>query len=172
MDREELDLDKAIDPDQLDVEAVRQAEVFYKWSERMIEARSKVERCKYEMDKIEAQLQLRVRDEPSKFGISVRMTEQVVEACVKTHAKYEAAAEALRQARRKLGRLESAVSAMEQRKRMIEILVTLHGQQYYAGPSVPRDLSSAYREFQERRTQSVNEKQKSKVRRRVRRKDE
>jgi hypothetical protein len=37
--------------------------------------------------------------------------------------------------------LAGVVKAIDARKTMLETLVKLHGQQYFAGPNVPRDLS-------------------------------
>jgi len=44
---------------------------------------------------------------------------------------------------------------MEQRKRMLELLVTLHGQEYFAGPSVPRNLIDAWKEAKKSKAEEL-----------------
>ena len=45
-------------------------------------------------------------------------------------------------ARYEFNTAKGAVRAVDQRKESLENLVRLHGQHYFAGPKIPRDLSS------------------------------
>ena len=166
MDRNEFDNDKTIEPGMLDVEAVRQAETFFKWAERDVAARAEVERQKFEVEVLTSKLALSVREDPSKYGLS-KVTEGAIDARVRTDPSYIKACENLLQARKEAALLDQAVAAMEQKKRMIEILVTLHGQQYFAGPSVPHNLVEAWKEHQGKQAERVNERGRQVARRRV-----
>ncbi len=165
MDVEELERDRTIDPGQLDVEAVRQADVFFKWAERAVAAKAEVDRQKLALDVLDASLQFKVRNKPENYGIA-RVTEVSIGAAVIMSKRRVEAANALLRAKEQAALHDAAREAMEQRKRMLEILVTLHGQEYFAGPSVPRDLVSAWQEHQQRSEGRVNERQMDRARKR------
>lgn len=148
-----------IDPNELDVEAGLQAEKFFQWAERAAEARAEYDRAKLNFEVTEAKLSSKARANPTAYGISKRVTEGSISTAVRLHPKYLAAYEGLVEARKSMELLNKAVMAMEQRKRMIELLVTLHGQQYFAGPSVPRNLGEAWQDAVERRSKGVVGKQ-------------
>lgn len=169
-DAQELERDRQIDPSQLDVACVCQADVFYKWAERFVQAKAAAEDMEFALDVYEAKLQMKVRSNPEEFGVS-NVTEAAVKAAAKCYSKYIDRAEKCRRARLEAELLSKVVVAMEQRKRMLELLVTLHGQEYFAGPSVPRDLVSAWQEATAARSAMVNERQAGVARKRVRRDD-
>lgn len=166
MTKEEMRASIKIDPMQLDVEAAMQAENFLAIAEDCIEAKAKIDRLEYDLDLLEAKTQMRIREEPAKYGIE-KVTEGAISATVKLNDKVIEASEAVMDARKEHMLLQHTLMASEQRKRMLEILVTLHGQQYFAGPSVPRDLVSAFQEYQEKRGPAGVERQKAAARKRV-----
>ena len=170
MDRSQFDIDKTIDPGQLDVEAVQQAGLFFKYAEESVKAKAQVDRMKMALDVMEAKLQAEVRESPEKFGL-VKVTEAAIAAAVKTSTRYTDAYDAFLKAREVSGLVDVAREAMEQKKRMIEVLVTLHGQQYFAGPSVPRNLVDAWQEHQKNVTGEVNDRQIGRARKRARKED-
>ena len=132
MERNEFEKDLQIDPNELDLAAVTQGELFFKWAERAVEARGEMDRAKLTLDVKQAELQTRCREKPSKFGL-VKVTEGAIAAAVLTHVEYEEAYNKYLAARNDSMLIDKAVAAMEMRKRMIEVLVTLHGQKYFAG---------------------------------------
>lgn len=158
----EFVLDRKIDPSQLDVEACQQADLFFKYAESYVKARAAVDLARMRLDVTEAGLAISCRESPEDFGL-IKVSEGGIDNAVKSHHKYIQAAAALIKAREKSLLLEKMVSAMEMRKRMLEVLITLHGQQYFAGPSVPRNLVAAFQDAQERREVSVIEKQRTNV---------
>ena len=165
MDVNEFQRDKTIDPERLDVECIRQPERFFYWAQQAVEASVEVERARLRADVTEARLEIECRQKPEEFGIA-KPTESAIKAAVKIHPKYRKAYKKYLKARENAKLLDAAVTAMEQKKRMLESLITLHGQQYFAGPSVPRDLVAEWKEHQQRIETSVNERQKARTRRR------
>ena len=165
MDPEEFIRDKTIDPSQLDVEAARQAETFFKWAERAIEAKALTDRLRLRLEVLEARLGIQCREKPDEFGLS-RVTEMAIVAAVKTHQDYITAYKKYLAAKADSSMLDRAVDAMDMKKRMIESLITLHGQQYFAGPSVPRNLVEAWKETQVETEKAVNARQKLRPRKR------
>ena len=166
----EFEQDKRIDPGQLDVEAVQQAELYYKWSSKAVEAQSEMDKAELRVDLLEAELDLKCRERPEDFGLA-KITEKGVETAVKRHGAYIDARKELLEAKRAFKMLEKAEKAMEQKKRMIEVLITLHGQQYFAGPSVPRNLVEAWNEAQASRSERVNKRQGAGVHKRKQKDD-
>jgi hypothetical protein len=161
----EFDKDLQIDVHQLDVEAAMQGELFFKWAERSAEATKARDRAKLALDVLEAELDSTIRQSPEEYGLS-KVTEGAIQSAIKQIEEWQKAQKDYIEARSESALTDHAVSAMEQRKRMIEVLVTLHGQEYFAGPSVPRDLVSAFEQAREEREKDVTAKQKTRTHRR------
>ena len=70
--------------------------------------------------------------------------------------KYKKANEEFLNAKYEVDVAQAAVVAMSQRKDALENLVRLHGQQYFAGPKVPHDISELRESRQKKVNQSVN----------------
>lgn len=163
MDREEFKTDLQIDPESLDVAAVTQADVFFKYASAMVDAKVAFDLSKKRLDVTEASIAHRIRKRAVSNG--EKITEAAIVEKMKLQREYKTAQKAFLQARRKSLLCEYMVTAMEQRKRMIEVLVTLHGQQYFAGPSSPRDLVSAWKDYKNDRTEELTKRQRRKARR-------
>lgn len=144
-DIDELKRDREIDPRQLDVEFMRNSDVFVKWAERLVDAKAHEEFCEFQLEKVESSLMLRAADNPQDFGIT-KPTVDAVKAGVRIHKEYEEAARNYRKARKTVGLLDVAVKSMSIRKSTLEDLARLHAMQYFAGPEVPRDLNKAWKE--------------------------
>ena len=149
MDLNRFQQDKEINPSQLDLECTLQADRFFHWAKAAVAASHEVDRARLYLDAISAQLEVACRQNPGNFGL-VKATDAAVDAGIKNHLKYQEAVEQLNEARKDSKLLDAAVSTLEQKKRMLEMLVVLHGQQYFAGPSVPRDLVSTWKKHQDR----------------------
>ena len=163
MDMVRFHADQKLDPTQLDLAAALQGELFFYWAEQAVAARRMVDHTKLALELEENRLSLECRQDPESFGLT-KATEAAITAAIKVNKEYQIASTALMDARHESNLLDAAVSAMEQRKRMIEVLITLHGQQYFAGPSVPRDLGAAWSKHQEDREASLASMQQDRVR--------
>lgn len=159
MELNDFEKDLMIDPNQLDLMAAIQGELFFKWAEKAVKARKKADEAKFNLDVTQADLSSQARIDPGSFGI-VKVTEAAITEAVKIHPKYKEANQEYLEAKADSALLDKGVEAMEQKKRMIEVLITLHGQQYFAGPSVPRNLVEAWKEEKEKRSDRVNKKTK------------
>ena len=159
MERDEFEQDLHIDPDQLDVEAAMQGEIFFKWAERAVKARKVVDRAKLKMEVIASELASRIRKKPEKYKLE-KVTETSVKATVETQEKYKDAQEEHLDAREDQLLLDKAVLAIEQKDRSLKQLIQLHGQEYFAGPSSPRSLTDAYMEETKKRKDRLIKKTK------------
>lgn len=163
MNKEEFEQDIEVDPLQLDVQAALQGENFFKWAERSAKARKKVNDLELDLKIIKSELSDKLRRNPSKYGMD-KATEVGIQNAIRLIPRYREANEALIAAKLESELLDVAVKAMEQKKRMIEVLITLHGQSYFAGPSVPRNLMEAWKEEKDKRGKKLVSR--TKVRRR------
>lgn len=163
MSRSDFEQDILIDPEALDVECCRQAELFHKWSELASKVKGEVEKAKFDMDTVFARLDLKVRKRPGKYGLE-DPKEAAVKATVSTHPDYLAAVAKYHDWRAESLWLDRAVDALEMKKRMLEELVKLHGLQYFAGPSSPRNLAKEWNTRRASREKRVTEKQKTHLR--------
>ncbi len=170
-DRNEFEEDKEIDPLQLDIECIRQIELFSKWTERAIEAHTDADHAKFHWNVMEKRVELLARENPQDYGLS-KATEGSVVAAAKCHKSTVRAHRRYLSARRISDLMNDAVKTMEMRERMLKELIKLHGLKYFAGPSVPRDLASLWQERQAQTTSSVNERQKNRARKRREKEDE
>lgn len=162
MERSEFEKDILIDPEALDVECCRQAELFMRWSELSIKARGEVHRAKSEMDTAFATIDLKVRKKPRRYGLE-NVTEPAVKATVAAHPDYLRAVSRFQAAQMDSLWLDRAVDSLEMKKRMLEELIKLHGLQYFAGPSAPRDLAREWNSRRSGRDKRATEKQKTRL---------
>lgn len=152
-----IDQDKQIDPDALDVEWLNQSNLFYKYSNALNEAidrkndmKLQVEAAKEEVDRVKAELDLAIREDPDEYGLS-KVTESAITSTILTQPelqaaqkKYYSAKEALNAAQSEVNKLFTDVNTMETKKDSLEQLVKLLNQQYFSTPVEPRDLSMEY----------------------------
>jgi len=130
-----------IDHNALDIEWLEQPKRFFEVAEQAAEAKRDVERAKLALEVAEAELDNDIRTNPATYGIA-KITEGAIKSAIAVSAKYQDASNAYADAQYNNNMLQSAVAAWDQRKRALENLVYLHGQSYFAGPSVPRDINA------------------------------
>lgn len=135
----EYEEDLYIDPDALDVEWLEQAQTFMRWSEKLADARARVDRAKDKLKVVRAEVFLDVRANPNKYGLE-KVTDKASDAVVESNEDVKAAASELIAFKHESDILDGAVKSFDQRKTSLENLVKLQGQNYFAGPSEPRDL--------------------------------
>jgi CRISPR/Cas system-associated protein Cas5 (RAMP superfamily) len=138
--------DIRIDPDALDIEWLEQAPLMIKYSRYEIEMLKEFDTKKEALEVIKAGLDLDMRNDPTAFGLDKlpKITEAVITNTILEQREYKKANQEYLNAKYEYEMAKKAVKAFEQRKDTLENLVRLHGQQYFAGPSIPRDLSKEW----------------------------
>lgn len=154
-----------INPEILDMEWLDQPKLILKYSEMLATARVRYEKSKEKMDVYEAELALSIRSAPKDYGID-KITEQVIKYTIAADEERSVLYKEVIQKKYNVDMLQSAVNAFEHRKKALENLVTLHGQQYFAGPSVPRNLAEEYKARIAKANFRIPEKTKNRKRRR------
>ena len=152
--------DIKIDESALDVEWLEQPRLMIKYAQILVQAKKEEEQAKDELEVIQAELDKEIRIDPEKFDI-VKITETVVRNTILLDSSYKEVFEKYLESRYEAEMAKLALRSIEHRKDALENLVKLHGQQYFAGPSVPRDLS---KEWEQKQTQK-NTDEKVRIRR-------
>ncbi len=139
--------DIKIDESSLDIELLEQASLFMKYSKNLAGEQLTRDKLSVELDLKKAELDKAIRTNPEKYGIE-KITENAVSNTIITQKDYQDVQSRFMQAKYEADIALSAVRAFDMRKSMLENLVKLNGQQYFAGPKVPRDLSAEREEHQ------------------------
>ena len=134
--------DMAIDDTALDIEWLEQAELATKWGIKCIDAKDELARAEENVKITRAELVQKANADPDKYlGDYVKPTVANVEAYYRTHKDHKDAKERWLTALKEVGVLEVVKNEISfTRKAALENMVQLHGQSYFAGPKMPRDL--------------------------------
>ena len=124
----------SIDPLKLGDEWLKQPGLFMYWSKKSVDAREKMERLKFDLDKYEACLAAQVRKDPSSYGLE-KVTESAINQFVASDAQVIKLNEMLIGLRAEAELLNRMVTALEQRKKALENLVYLNQQDYFSLPT-------------------------------------
>ncbi len=154
--------DIQIDESALDVEWLEQARKMMVYTRKQAETQRDEELAREAYELLEAELDKKIRTSPSQYGIE-KITESAVKSAIATDEEYIEAKQAHIEAKFQNNIAKGAVKAFEQRKEALENLVRLNGQNYFAGPKVPRDLSWE----REQKVSSSNKTVASKMQRRA-----
>ena len=132
--------DVNIDETILDVEWLEQPNLMLKYGKLVVDARKEYDLAKERLDVVKAELDKEIRMNPDEFGLT-KATESAIFSVILTHPKYRKVSDRLIEAKYNLGMVQTVANSIDVRKAALENLVRLHGQQYFAGPKVPHDLS-------------------------------
>jgi len=144
----------SIDQDALDVEWLDQPKVFFEISAELADSKKKLERIKLAVDVTVAELAKNIRENPEQFGIS-KVTESAIKEAIATSPEQNQAMKRIIAQKHEVEILQAGVSSFDQRKRALENLVTLHGQQYFASPKEPKNVdTTSFEDSKKKRTRT------------------
>ena len=135
--------DMYIDETALDIEILEQATLALKYGRYWAECRERVTRAEENIKVVRSELIKLANQDPDKYlGDGIKPTGPNIEAFYRSHPDHKEAKEEWIEAQFELDMAEVAKNEISfTRKAALENLVRLHGQQYFAGPSTPHDLS-------------------------------
>lgn len=135
------DKDLEIDPNNLDQEWLLQPRLFMNYSAELTDARrdSAFIAEKLEVTKAEADKRVRLQ------FVDQKVTVDQIRAAVQQDVEVQKIARDAIEAEHKVNMLQAAVRSFDQRKDALENLVRLHGQNYFAGPTVPHNIGREFR---------------------------
>jgi hypothetical protein len=135
--------DTNIDEHGLDVEWLKQSSLMLKYGKHAARMKLDMDHAKEELDVTKAQLDRDIRAFPDNYNLS-KLTETIVSNTIIIQPEYKDANNQYLNAKYEYDIAMVAARAIDQKKTALENLVRLHGQQYFAGPTVPRDLSKEW----------------------------
>ncbi len=134
-----FETDIKIDETALDVECLEQPRLMMQYGQLVAEKERQLAKAKTNMEVVKAELDKDIRSDPAAYDIP-KITETVVAGVIYLSPEYQDAEKTVREATYEWKVAKAAVEAIQQKKDMLEALIRLHGQQYFAGPKIPRDL--------------------------------
>ena len=154
------EIDMSIDENSLDYELLEQPTLMTKYSRLLAEARRDRDLSKESLDLKKAEIDLDIRDNPANYNLE-KVTVAAVEACILMEDEFQEAQKALNNANYEVNVLQGVVSAIDHRKSALEQLVKLYGQNYFAGPAVPHNLS----EIRKEKTEEISHRVRTSLKR-------
>jgi len=140
--------DMKIDVDSLDVEWWDQSSLALKYGKHYADLWEQVKFAEEEVKIIRSELILKANENPSKCCHKDKPNLNDIEAYYRTDKKYREAKDKLIGLQKELMYAEHAKDQIcWTRRAALENLVKLHGQQWFAGPKVPRDLINEITKF-------------------------
>ena len=138
---EELDyeFDIRIDESALDVEWLEQSSLMFKYARNAVKMRRELDLAKEKLDVARASANKRIREDPDKYDVG-KVTEGSISAAILRDREYKQANTEYINAKYESDMANAAVKCIDSRKDALENLVRLHGQEYFAGPKVPRNI--------------------------------
>lgn len=122
-----------IDPNELDVEWCRIADDIYEAAEKVTDVEAVILIRETKKTRITNEMDLKIRQEPQAFGLET-VTEPAVKAALARDKSIQKAEARLHDARISLMRAKNLVTGLLEKRRGLEHLVTLQGQNYFATP--------------------------------------
>lgn len=141
--------DVKIDESALDVEWLNQPALALQYGVYYAKCFKKLQEAEEHIKLVRAQLIAKVNDDPEyHLGKGVKATVANVEQYYLQHEDHVEAKKDVIQAQYELNIADAAKWQISNaRKDALENLVKLHGQNYFAGPNIPRDLSYENQQF-------------------------
>jgi len=147
--------DIQIDNQALDVEWLNQASLTFSYTKHAAEMRKALDLQREKLNVVKAELDSDIRSSPEVYDI-VKITENAVQAAITQTSKYQEAYNIFLEHKYDLDIADGAVRALQDKKAALENLVRLHGASYFAGPSIPRDLSKEWEQKEEQKEVNRN----------------
>jgi hypothetical protein len=157
--------DMRIDENSLDVEWLNQAPLAMKYVRYYAKCRQRVTLAEEKIKVVRAELIKLANMNPDKYlGPDVKPTAPNVEAFYRMHIRHKTAKDEWIEAQYELNMAEGAKSEISfTRKAALENMVVLHGQNYFAGPAMPRNLTEQRKAFDEKVNRGIASKMNTTV---------
>jgi hypothetical protein len=123
------------DKNRLDEELQEQPKLCRIYSEHLADAQRDLDEAEARLDFVKADLDNQIRASPADFCID-RITEPAVKLGIILQKRYQAANKKVIEARYRVNQLKGICNAIEHRKKSVEQLVYLFGQDYWAEPRI------------------------------------
>lgn len=147
--------DTTIDASALDIEWLQQPQLMMKYTQHEAKCQQRYESAKTNYDIIKAELYKDISSNPEEYDLA-KTTEIAIQQAMRQTAKYKDAKDTLHQAQYNWNMAQAAVKSMYAKKDALENLVRLYGQQYFAGPSMPRNIDKEWEKKEKQKQSNKN----------------
>jgi len=136
--------DMKIDETSLDLEWLDQTSLAFSYGKHWARCQKELELAQEEIKLVRSELIKEVTEDPDKYlGSGVKATAPVIEAYYRNHKRHIEVKDRIVELQYEANVAEIAKTEISfTRKAALENLVRLHGQQYFAGPQIPRDITA------------------------------
>lgn len=131
-----------IDINHLDSAWLEQPTLMEEFTRELADARNALEAAERQLELYEAEIDLRIRNEPSKFGIE-KLSEKAVKSAMLLRKKHQRLTDDVIAARHAVAVLQAAVTTLDHRKKALEKLVDLWLAGYFATPKASKHSREA-----------------------------
>ena len=152
--------DVSIDPEALDTEWLKQAELMRKYASHAALAKKEMDEAKERLEVGKARIEMSIRKAPEEFGLS-KATEGAIQSTILLQPEYQELFREYTEAKYENDIAIAAVRAIDQKKTALENLVKLLAASYFAGPKTPRDLTGEW--LKEREAEAERKKQNARI---------
>lgn len=151
----DIDRDEQINLLQLEIDWQDQPKTFRKYADALVAANTQLRQAEAKRDATEARLYIDIKSNPKKYFEGVeKATDKAVQSMVITQPAYIKDAEVCNAMMERVESLKVMVETMRQRKDALENEVRLHGQNYFATPSVAYGVAKEARKSIDRATET------------------
>ena len=141
--------DVSIDESALDVEWLRQPTLVRLYNQEVAERKRQLARLSEEFGVLKAELTRKINTNPEKYGLA-KATVDTVNSTIVIQEEYQDLRNQIIESEYELEMAIGGSRAMDHKKTALENLVKLFGQNYFAGPALPRDISKEWLESEEK----------------------
>ena len=142
--------DMRIDCSQLDIEWLEQSRLTLMYTKHQAQTQKEEEVAKEDLEFVSAELDKEIRNNPAKFKIE-KITESVIRNTILLSEEYKKVNVEYTASKFENNIAKGACRAIDTKKVALENLVRLNGQQYFAGPRSPRDISQEWEKHEKQK---------------------
>ena len=139
-----------IDENRLVQEWVKQPKFVFDIAIQMKDANRAPSEAKANLEVVKAEVSKDIRANPEAYDID-KLTEKVVETTTIQQTEYNDSLTIMLDAKEDVDVVHAALNAAEHKKRALEALVSLHGQNYFSTPQAKEDDAKEYIENEKKR---------------------
>lgn len=135
-----------IDMNALDRHWIAHPKKYHRAARKLADAKLELASAKSVLEIVEAELFLDIKQNPEKYALAKVPSDGMAKVVVLVQKRYKKATRRVNQKKHEVDVLEADVNGYEHMKRALENLVTLHGQDYFSRPRVPRHADDQTKE--------------------------
>ena len=147
---DDIKFDLTIDEFNLDKEWLKQPKLYFEYANQLAFARFQLDQAKAKLELVKAELDRAIRTDPQEYGLA-KITETVVASTIVLQLGYMQATQAVIEAKHKVGILDAAVFALDNRRKALENAVTLWVKDYNSRPIASEGAKDKMNEVEKKR---------------------